>query len=81
MDEEKRRALEKIIRQSEHLPILANASDEGFLAFLFEQALNEARAILIGAGHVPPSRAPASEGQSDSSVVRLPWPRKPRKPR
>ncbi len=81
MDEEKRKALKKIIRQSEHLPILANAAGEGFLAFLFEQALNEARAILIGAGHVPPSHGPASGEQSGSSVVPLRSPHKPQTPR
>jgi hypothetical protein len=77
---EKRTALDRIIHLSEGLPALAKGAGEDFLAFLFEQALNEARAILIGSGYAPPSRAPASEEQSGSSVVPLRSPRKPQTP-
>ena len=66
-DPEKREALDTIILESERLRNLAKGIDEGFLAFLLENVLHEARATLIGGGHEPPTSSPSG----GSTVVPL----------
>ncbi|MEX0853892.1 MAG: hypothetical protein WD036_11510 [Bauldia sp.] len=80
-DAERREALETIIRESERLRNLAKASGEGFLAYLLETVLHEARATLIGQGHAPPAHAPSAGARSSPSVVPLVPPNRPRKRR
>ena len=63
-DDEKRAALAQIIATTEPLPRLAHNAGEDFLAYLFEMALDEARSILIAAGHEPPQ-----SGRPVASVV------------
>jgi hypothetical protein len=58
MDDKKRDALERIIREVSESRTLAQAAGEGFLGYLLEAALHEARSVLIGAGHDAPPDAP-----------------------
>lgn len=63
-DSDAREVLERIIRDTEPLPNVAKNAGQDFLAYLLEQALHEARSILIGAGHEPPT-----SGRPVASVV------------
>ena len=78
---EARYALETIIRESERLMTMARRSGNDSVARRLEDVLHEARAVLIGAGLAPPTPEPAAEAQSNSVVVPLRPPNKPRKPR
>jgi hypothetical protein len=80
-DKEKLEVLATIITESERLRNLALEADQGFLAYLLETALHEARANLIGAGHAMPIEAPDAAKRSRPSVVPLVLPSKPTKPR
>ena len=78
---EVRYALETIIRESERLMTMAKRSGNDSVARRLEDVVQEARAILIGSGHTPPAPEPAAEARSDSVVVPLRPPNKPRRPR
>ena len=79
-DAERREALETISRESERLRNLAQRSGGGYLAFLFEQALHDARSTLIAEGYVPRARGlSASEADTDLASVPLWLPRRPHK--
>lgn len=54
MNETAREALERIIRDTEPLPRLAQKAGLDFLAYLLEQPLHEARSILMSAGYDAP---------------------------
>ena len=81
LSNEARYALVTIIRETERLLTMAKRSGNDSVARRLEDVLHEARAVLIGAGHAPPVPAPADEGRSDSVVVPLRPPNKPRRPR
>ena len=81
MDDERRDLLTAIIAKSEETVHLARRLDEDFLAYLAEQALHEARSILMSEDGVPPAPKPPSEEQSDDRVVPLRRPNRPTKPR
>ena len=76
--EKKVDALRTIIADSERLRNLARNADFDMLAFQLELVLHEARSILMADGHEPKAPHRPDSDQSGSSVVRLPWPRKPR---
>jgi hypothetical protein len=80
-DCERVEALREIVRETERLRDLAKAASGGYLAYLMEMPLHEARSILLAEGHELEAPRPASEEQSDSSVVLLRKPEKPHKPR
>ena len=71
----RREALERIIRDSQHMRDLAAAAREDFLAYLLENVLHEARAALMAAGHEPPAASGAP--RAVPSVVPMVPPGKP----
>ena len=81
LSNEARYALVTIIRESERLMAMARRSGNESVAHRLEDVLHEARAVLIGAGHALPTPEPADEERSDSVVVPLRPPNKPRRPR
>ena len=81
LSNEARDALVTIIGESERLLTIATHSGNNSLARRLEDVLHEARAVLIGAGHAPPAPEPAGGARSDSVVVPLRPPNKPRRPR
>ena len=80
LSNEARYALVTIIRESERLMAMARRSGNETVAHRLEDVLHEAREVLIGAGHAPPAPEPAVGGRSDSVVVPLRPPNKPRRP-
>ena len=81
LSNEARDALVTIIGESERLLTIATRSGNDSVARRLEDVLHEARAVLIGAGHAPPAPEPAAGGRSDTVVVPLRPPSKPRRPR
>jgi hypothetical protein len=75
---EKVDALRTIIADSERLKNLARNAGFDMLAFQLELVLHEARSILMADGHEPKGPKTPDSDPSGSSVVRLPWPRRPR---
>ena len=81
LSNEARYALVIIIRESERLMAMARRSGNDSVAHRLGEALHEARAVLIGAGHAPPTPELSVGEQSDSVVVPIRPPNKLRRPR
>ena len=73
MTEKRREALETISRDGERLRNLARRNRYHFLALVLEQAIHEARSVLMAEGYVPQPRGLAPKDSDLASVpLRLP---------
>ena len=75
MTEKRREALETISRDGERLRNLARRNRYPYLALVLEQAVHEARSVLMAEGYVPRPRGVAPK-DSDLATVPLRLPRK-----